>query len=418
MYWDWTIRLDGQILSNTLDGVQVTVGAQNPLDQSMPAFATITIQGLPVIGGITRSVEWYLGRSVEIIVTQSGTMAGGRIFYGRVTQQTTTPLDVKSTTIITELNAQSYMDRLQEVDLAASDLPAATEYERVYSLIDRQLSPSWAEQPSTMTWADIPSFYDSDITWAEWEYPDAYYRPLLKVPNWVPGDPDPSIELEAFTGDTTELLTHSIDMAMGCGGWVCEYFGGIAPEIWYLTRSDLLSGAIATVNVATSAQAFSLTDTAGIWDVYNEATVANSTLSASDADFDSMQRFGRMPLNLTSMAALEADLQTIATTKVSALARPIPNLTSITLDYNALASGDRLWHMAAPIRRLTGIPAAFGGSDDYYVRGLVFRGSKDYLAVDWVLLNRRAIEPGPMWRNVNPTLTWADLITTWNDWNS
>lgn len=410
-YWEWIIRVDGTQISQVINAVEVNVGTQNPLDQPLPATASISILGAPEQG-----LDWYLGKSVEIMAYVTGTFNGGRIFYGRVTQQTSTPIDGAVSEVITELTAESYMPLLADIALQPDVLPAATEFERVYSFLERQYSPSWADLPSSMTWSDIPTFFEEDIDWSEWIYNYEFYRPPLKVLNWVPSDPDPSLELETYTTGPTDMLTHVIEMASGAGGWVEEYFGGLGPEIYYYTRADVTTGSYPVVDISGAAYSLELVDTSGIWDVYTDVTVSNSTLSASDANFDAVKQFGKRELQLTSMAALEADLQTLATVKVGALSRAVPNLTRVTVEYNELPVAKRIWNLNVTKRRLTGIPAVFGGDDDYLIRGMTFRGSRERLTVDWTLLNRRVVEPGPMWRNVSAALTWADLVGAWSEW--
>lgn len=412
--WLWYVTVDGIQLPNVVNNVSAQLGTNNPLDQAVPGTCSLIVEGLPVVNGVTQNPDWYLGKTLSIFVTHAVSGALAHVFYGEVLSQTTTALDVRATQVTTELSGQSFLGRLSQIPLEGVAFTAETEYERVYGLFDRQVSQTWAQLPSTMTWANIPEFFTSDPTWAEFAVSESSAVPLLRVPNWTPGDPDPSLQLEAVESATGDLLNYTVEMAMGAGGFIYENLLGI-PEYDYLTRADLTSAPSKTINLAPAAVAFSMDDTSALWDVYTEATVSNSTLTATDANFPAMQTYGPRLLEITSPLALENDLQTLATTKVAALSRPLPNLTTITVDYGQLATADRRW-ICGGMLTLTGIPAVFGGDGDYQIRGLNFRGTKDLLEVDWTVLPRRSLFPGPMWRNLSPTLIWNDITTTWNDW--
>ena len=411
--YTWTIYVDNIPLSNVIDNVDVQVGSSSPLDQPMPATANIEVLGLPVVGSVTESPDWYLGRIVE--VTVAGTFGNRRLFYGRVIQQTTTPIDGRSTEVITELSCQSFLDRLQQISFGGDGLPEQTEYERIYASLENQFSPAWADLPSTMTWADIPTYWGSDITWAEWEDLDNAYMPFLKVPNWSPGDPDPSVELEAYAPAESTLLDHAINLAMGTGAILYEYFSGLVPEVWYIARLDRGTGTVSTVDITDSALSMELAYTSGIWDIATEVEVYNSTLRVSDANIDATKRFGFMRTEIPSMAKLEADLQTLATTKVTYLSRPLPYLSRITFDYERMSAAERVWGPGA-MRQLVGVPDVFGGTQTYEIVGIQFRGTRELLTVEWTLLAKQVIFPGPLWRDVPPADTWNDLLTTWEDW--
>lgn len=413
--WTWEITIDGQTITNALNSVEVIKGANNPLDQSSPATAALTLQGLPTVNGMVESPEWYVGKPLEIGVRKVGEAQSNRVFYGQILSQTTIPLDAQGLDVVTDISAQSYMARLDQIMVPQDALPAQTEYERIYSFMERQQSPTWDGLPSAMTWADIPTLYEADIRWSEWLFPETVYTPLLLVPNWSPGDPDPSVALEAWVDGEVSMLSHAMELAMGVGGFIYEQDQLIAPQIWYLSRADFDSAPPATLNVGNAALGFSLSNSNGLWDIYSEAIVSNQTQAASDINFDAMQTYGVRTLDLVSYASNLLDLQTIATTKVSALSRPIPDLERLTLDYAQLTFAQRIWDVGA-MRTLSGIPAAFGGSQQYQIRGLTFRGSAERVEVDWLLLSRRTLFPGPMWRNIGPAVTWNDLTTTWQDW--
>lgn len=429
--WQWRVVFPeaGFTVSNEyINSVEVTLGTQNPLDQLQPATASVQILGRPftryavmTTGGGTSSVEVpmatdeLLGRPIVINVDSADMATDVDVFFGRVISYTQTPISTDAEDVLVELVCQSYLDVLDQVTYGGTGLPAQTEFQRITASEDLQLYPAWQDIPTTLTWSNLPTYWN-DIPWSQMWWPDKTYRPLLEV---YDDTPDNSLALEAYTAGETTLLSYVVNQAMGCGSWLGEFvaYGGNG-RIWYHSRVNQLDAVPSTVDISPAALSFSLSDSANLWDIYTEVTAANSTLAASDWDMDAAERYGLRRLALVSPAANQGDLQTLATTKVAALSRPLKGLTSLTMDYNSLPAAQRVWTLPNPtLRLLTGIPATFGGDDYYYIRGLTLRGSREQLFVDWVLLNKIVLAPGPMWRDIDPADTWNDLTTTWNDWN-
>lgn len=426
--WEWSVRtVDGgiSVKNKYINSVEIVLGSTNPLDQLQPALATVRFLGQPnstaIADGIatttTYKAEDLLGQRILINV-DAADAAASNVFYGRVITYTQTPLTPDGEQVEIEITAQSFLDVFDQIPYGGEGLPAQTEFERLTATADLQRYPTWSDIPNVVTWDNLTDFWSgSDRTWLQLWWQDDAYRPVFEVRD---DTPDNSLSLEAYAGGETTLLQYFINQAMGCGSWISEFpASGGANRFWYHSRVNQLDAVPTTIDVSAAALGYALTDTASIWDVYNDVTVSNSTLSASDWNGDSVERFGRRQLELQSPAANQSDLQTLATTKTAALSRPMPGLTTISLDYNSLPAAQRLWYLGDPtLRYLTGIPAAFGGDDYYYVRGLTIRGTKEQTTVDWVLMNKKVLAPGPMWRDVNATATWSSLTPTWIDWNS
>lgn len=426
MKWEWRVSFpdsDLSIKNQFLNSVEISLGSATPLDQLQPALATVRFLNRPfqrTVDMTGTTVQYFkaedlLGQPVLISVDPDDDTVK-RVFFGRVISYTQTPLSIDGEDVEVELNCQAYLDVFDQIPYGASGLPAQTEYERITASADLQRFPTWGDIPVSVTWEGLPDYW-GDRQWQQLWWPDDSYRPILEVRN---PSTDNSLDLEVYAGGETSLLQYVINQAMGCGSWISEFPAeGGAGRYYYHSRLRVLDATRQTVDISGAALTYTLTDTGSLWDIYTEVTVSNSTLTASDWNMTAAQTYGLRRMALQSPAANQSDLQTLATTKVSALSRPIPGLSSVTLDYNSLHRSDRLWTLVDPtLRRLSGIPEAFGGMDEYFVRGLNIRGSKEQVFVEWVLLNKKVLAPGPMWRNVSAAKTWSSLTTTWSDWNS
>jgi hypothetical protein len=403
----------GATYGQQLDHVVISVGASSALDQPQPATMEATFLGLPVIGGITQDVGWWLGKRVTVTVWGTREAAPTTCFVGTIQAAIAEAQDADGLINLITLNATSDLDLLNNMVIGTVGYPSQSEYDRI-AAIEAELGKTlWSQLATTTQWDTVDAFYGTNVTWAT--FGDANFIPDLYC---IPGT---SYMLEEYLPAETTAFDYLQSLALGCSSWLIERFGGssAAPQIWYEPFAQISGGTYASLDVTGAVVATSLHSAPSIIDVYNDVTYENSTLSGQTVIGSSANLYGRRPVTVVTSIASQGDLNTKAENKATGLQSPMAGVTSMTVNYDKLLYPDRMqnYQMTTPrCYSFSGLPAGYDSETDYQIRGMTLDISYLHAEANWVLLPRDTVEPLTTWFQVNAASTWNTYATATTQW--
>lgn len=363
-----------------------------------------TLNASFIIDENDQSAPFWLGRQIKVEVKPLG-QTKFSVFFGYVTQVTVEPVNPTGDIAIVNISAASQLMNLQNVTVGGSGYSAQNEYFRAIEVGNEIRYIQWQDIPVGMTWADI----DPTLTWPNFD--TQFARQLLN------GGIASGFDLEAYSGGATDALTFLRNWATGTNAWLYD-------------SVDTYTTNIVFYNVWSAASATNLdVSTCAIWDsmgvqselsqIYTSVTFSNSTTSASFTNFNNLALYGDRATGVSSQCSNSLDLDTLATSRGTALSAPNMSLNSLTIDLDLVSYANQKKLMrfeGATFWNLQNVPAIFGGEQIYFQAGINLDLNCYHAEVSLNLVPDSIRRGLTTWGSIPYSYTWANWLTPTTTW--
>lgn len=399
-------------LGSMLDQLSLTSGSPDGIEQPNPSTLSISFLGSPSVTGTTYPASWWLGKAITVTIDMDD--AGDNIVWrGLVSGCGIESVTADGATILVSLTAYSRMQLLSNQNINLDGSGGIAQNTRIAAVNAAAQAIRWDEMDGTTNW----SLLGSTLTWANFDtirpYDSVTYQGVVSSPM--------SITVPFYYAGNSDALSYFQLFATSCNAWFYESATNAWSMNWQRWRSAG-SPAGTAIDLSTIAQAQSLRADLDVSRLANEITLtpydpALSLYPMTVGDIDSIQQYGYRPQSYDIENYAYIDM---ANNVLYRYSQPYTNLTSIDIVCDLVPAAERINFMFSGANKryaFTGIPATFGGNDEYEIRGcqlnLTYESATSTITV---VPSKFWAQITAWWRaDSNPWSSYATAITKWQD---
>lgn len=398
-------------LGSMLNELSLTSGSSDGIEQPNPSNLSVTFLGSPSLSGTTYPASWWLGKAITVRIQPSDT-TDYILWNGYVSNASIEALTPDGSSLLVSIGAYSDMQILQQQTINLDGSGGLNISDRIAAVNDAASALLWSEMDGTTNWGSIPSSY----TWSNIDT----IRPSINV-IYVSAVPSPiSSTLPWYYAGTTDALSYFQLLATSCNSWFYEKAKNGYGLYWQKWRSSG-SPAGTTLDLSTVGLSQSLRADIDVSRLSNEITFTPYDPSLAPfpttvGDIASIQQYGYRPQSYEIENYVYADM---ANNILYRYSQPYTSLSTVDIVVDLLPAASKVDFMFAGANNryaFTNVPTAFGGNDEYEVRGVNLTLQYETAVATVTVVPSKFWAQYTAWWRVDSTSTWATYATASTKW--